>query len=163
MLNSQTVQLLSRVWLFWDPMDCSLPDASVHIFQGRLLECVTIPFSRGPYWPLGLNSNLLSPALAVGFFTWATWEATSDTNCYCRQILHPSEHQGNPKLTPFMHLFRRRQWQPTPVLSPGKSHGWGSLVGCRLCSLPRQDWSDLAAAACTCLTLYQSVWSLSES
>ena len=27
-------------------------------------------------------------------------------------------------------LFRRRQWQPTPVLLPGKSHGWRSLVGC---------------------------------
>ena len=24
----------------------------------------------------------------------------------------------------------RRQWQPTPVLLPGKSHGWRSLVGC---------------------------------
>ena len=23
----------------------------------------------------------------------------------------------------------RRQWHPTPVLLPGKSHGWGSLVG----------------------------------
>ena len=27
-------------------------------------------------------------------------------------------------------FFRRRQWQPTPVLLPGKSHGWRSLVGC---------------------------------
>ena len=26
--------------------------------------------------------------------------------------------------------FWRRQWQPTPVLLPGKSHGWRSLVGC---------------------------------
>ena len=25
---------------------------------------------------------------------------------------------------------RRRQWQPTPVLLPGKSHGQRSLVGC---------------------------------
>ena len=25
---------------------------------------------------------------------------------------------------------RRRQWQSTPVLLPGKSHGWRSLVGC---------------------------------
>ena len=25
---------------------------------------------------------------------------------------------------------RRRQWHPTPVLSPGKSHGPRSLVGC---------------------------------
>ena len=24
----------------------------------------------------------------------------------------------------------RRQWQPTPVLLPGKSHGWRSLIGC---------------------------------
>ena len=27
-------------------------------------------------------------------------------------------------------LSRRRQWHPTPVLLPGKSHGWRSLVGC---------------------------------
>ena len=24
----------------------------------------------------------------------------------------------------------RRQWHPTPVLLPGESHGWRSLVGC---------------------------------
>ena len=28
-----------------------------------------------------------------------------------------------------MHVWRR-QWHPTPVLLPGKSHGWRSLVGC---------------------------------
>ena len=27
-------------------------------------------------------------------------------------------------------LPRRRQWHPTPVLLPGKSHGWRSLEGC---------------------------------
>ena len=26
--------------------------------------------------------------------------------------------------------FWRRQWHPTPLLLPGKSHGWRSLVGC---------------------------------
>ena len=26
--------------------------------------------------------------------------------------------------------FWRRQWHPAPVLLPGKSHGWRSLVGC---------------------------------
>jgi len=25
---------------------------------------------------------------------------------------------------------RRRQWHSTPVLLPGKFHGWRSLVGC---------------------------------
>ena len=29
-----------------------------------------------------------------------------------------------------MYRCGRRQWQPTPVLLPGKSHGWRSLVGC---------------------------------
>ena len=28
-------------------------------------------------------------------------------------------------------ILWRRQWHPTPVLLPGKSHGWRSLVGCR--------------------------------
>ena len=27
-------------------------------------------------------------------------------------------------------LLRKRQWHPTPVLLPGKSHGWRSLEGC---------------------------------
>ena len=30
------------------------------------------------------------------------------------------------------HASQRRQWQPTPVLLPGKSHGWRGLVGCSL-------------------------------
>ena len=31
---------------------------------------------------------------------------------------------------PLWFNFRRRQWHPTPVLLPGKSHGWRSLEGC---------------------------------
>ena len=27
-------------------------------------------------------------------------------------------------------IWQRRQWHPTPVLLPGKSHGWRSLEGC---------------------------------
>ena len=35
-----------------------------------------------------------------------------------------------------------RQWQPTPVLSPGKSHGRRSLVGCTMGSLRvLHDWA----------------------
>ena len=30
----------------------------------------------------------------------------------------------------FSSLIRRRQWQPTPVLLPGKSHGRRNLLGC---------------------------------
>ena len=34
-------------------------------------------------------------------------------------------------------IFRRRQWHPTPVLLPRKSHGGRSLVGCCLPVLPQ--------------------------
>ena len=46
-----------------------------------------------------------------------------------------SEIQSAPPITYSNHCqvlrrkVRRRQWQPTPVLLPGKSHGWRSLVG----------------------------------
>ena len=33
----------------------------------------------------------------------------------------------------------RRQWHPTPVLLPGKSHGWRSLVGCSPWGLEESD------------------------
>ena len=42
-------------------------------------------------------------------------------SCYLRNIYF---------LAPTMCHYRRRQWHPTPVLLPGKSHGWRSLVGC---------------------------------
>ena len=40
------------------------------------------------------------------------------------------EAEENNKLGKTSDPFRRRQWHPTPVLLPGKSHGWRSLVGC---------------------------------
>ena len=44
--------LLSHVWLFHDPMDCSPPGFSVHgIPQARILEWVAISFYRGNYQP----------------------------------------------------------------------------------------------------------------
>ena len=40
----------------------------------------------------------------------------------------------------FMHW--RRKWQPTPVLLPGESQGWRSLVGCCLWGLTESDTTD---------------------
>ena len=43
---------LSRVRLFEIPMDCSLPDSSVHgIFQAIVLEWIAISFSSGSFQP----------------------------------------------------------------------------------------------------------------
>ena len=44
------------------------------------------------------------------------------------------EIEENSKMGKARDLFRRRQWHPTPVLLPGKSHGRRSLVGTRTCS-----------------------------
>ena len=45
----------------------------------------------------------------------------------------PHSYQGSEVLVfiwSFFFFFNIRQWHPTPVLLPGKSHGWRSLVGC---------------------------------
>ena len=39
-------------------------------------------------------------------------------------------------------FHRRRQWHPTPVLLPGKSHGWRSLVGCSPWGLEESDTTE---------------------
>ena len=38
--------------------------------------------------------------------------------------------------------WRRRQWHPTPVLLPGKSHGQRSLVGCSPWGREESDMSE---------------------
>ena len=40
------------------------------------------------------------------------------------------EIEENNRMGKTRDLFWRRQWHPTPVLLPGKSHGRRSLVGC---------------------------------
>ena len=42
----------------------------------------------------------------------------------------------------FMVEYQRRQWHPTPVLLPGKSHGERSLVGCRLWGRTESDTTE---------------------
>ena len=59
------------------------------------------------------------------------------------------EPQGNPRDLDFdwrktlsSPLWRRRQWHPTPVLLPGKSHGRRSLVGCSPWGLKESDMTE---------------------
>src|SRR5574342_204015 len=46
----------------------------------------------------------------------------------------------------FLHVCNshwwRRQWHPTPVLLPGKSHGWRSLVGCSPWGCTESDMTE---------------------
>ena len=38
--------------------------------------------------------------------------------------------------------FWRRRWHPTPVLLPGKSHGWSSLMGCSTWGREESDTTE---------------------
>ena len=44
-------------------------------------------------------------------------------------------------------LQSTRQWQPTPVLFPGKSHGQRSLVGCCLWGLTESDTTEVTSSS----------------
>ena len=60
-----------------NPMDCSLPDSSVHGIIQAILEWVVMPSSKGPSQPTD-RTCVSYPALAVRFFTTsAIWEALS--------------------------------------------------------------------------------------
>ena len=93
-----------------DPVDCSLPGFSVHgILQARILEWVTISFSRGSSWP---RDRTRVSCIGVRHFNlWATREAqntgvgslallqgifpTQGSNPglpHCRQILYQLSH-----------------------------------------------------------------------
>jgi len=57
----------------WDPIDCNLPGSSVHgIFQARILEWVSISFSRG-YSPPRDRTQVSRTAGRL-FAVWATGE-----------------------------------------------------------------------------------------
>ena len=87
-----------------DPMDYSLPGSSVHgIFQARALE-------RG----------------AILQFI----KCSADNAYSIRDRNSISSGSDGQDLMVTAVLDRRRQWHPTPVLLPGKSHGRRSLVGC---------------------------------
>ena len=62
---------------FCDPMDCSPPGSSVHgIFQARILEWVSISFSRGFSWPRDQTCVSCVSCIEGSFTSWDTREAT---------------------------------------------------------------------------------------
>ena len=51
-------------------------------------------------------------------------------------------HDWATSLSLFTFMHWRRKWQTTPVFLPGKSQGWGSLVGCRLWGCTESDMTE---------------------
>ena len=56
------------------------------------------------------------------------------------KVLHSKTKQKNPLWSHFEYYWR--QWQPTPVLLPGKSHGQSSLEGCSPWGQWRSDMTE---------------------
>ena len=55
-----------------------------------------------------------------------------------------------PNLQHTIHFQGRRQWQPTPVLLPGKSHGQRSLVGCNPWGREESDMTEQLHFSLSC-------------
>ena len=72
-----------------------------------------------PLWELTLQTvwaqTLITLLLKLQTYPW---------------IKSPLHFYGTSGLLPHQFVLQRRQWHPTPVLLPGKSHGRRSLVGC---------------------------------
>ena len=69
-----------------------------------------------------LLKNISLDSLLPSFLSNTTKECPITFMGHCLKIAYI--------LTLAQDRSRRRQWHPTPVLLPGKSHGWRSLVGC---------------------------------
>ena len=131
--------ILERTFLFRNKnAQCLLNVVSIHIFV-YLQHNIFIYCMRAN--PLQSCPTLCDPwtvacqaSLSMGFFRQEYWSGL------------PCPTPGDlpdPGIEPVSLMFprlavkffttsatwRRRQWHPTPVFSPGKSHGWRSLVG----------------------------------
>ena len=78
---------------------------------------------------------------------WKTQQWPED---WKRSVFIPIPKKGNAKecsnyctIALISHVSRRRQWHPTPVLLPGRSHGRRSLVGCSPWGHEESDKTDL--------------------
>ena len=160
-----------------DPVDCSQPGSSVHgILQARILQWVSIPFSKGSSWPRDQNWD---SCIAGRFFIiWATREDPNWVRASRLYIL--GEGNGTPlqysclknpmdrgawwaavhgvaksqtrlsdfTFTFYFHALEREMATHSSVLA-WRIPGMGQPAG-----LPsmgshrvRHDWSDLAASA----------------
>ena len=110
-------------------MNCSTSGLPVH---HQLLEFTQTHAHRvsdtiQPSHPLSSPSPAPNPSQHQGLFQWvnSSHQVAKVLGVSASASVLPMNTQDLSPLT----QARRRKWQPTPVLLPGKYHGWGSLVG----------------------------------
>ena len=145
-VNEAEVHIFLEVFCFYDPTDVGnlisgssafsqssldIWNFSVHILLKPILEnfelyfasvwdecnCAVVWTFFGIAFLWDWNENWPFPVLWVFQICWYIECSTFTASSF--RILNNSAE-----------FPRRRQWHPTPVLLPGKSHGWRRLVGC---------------------------------
>ena len=96
-------------------MDCSLPDSSVYgLFQARILELVSVPFSRYLCDPGIEPMSLVCIALAGGFFT--TRKQLQNLHYIVVNYMF---------LSTFPHVFLIICWRSPKIMATLRSAPWG--------------------------------------
>ena len=86
-------------------------------------ECKCILFNG---W--GIFHCVYVPQLSYPFICWWTSRLLACPGYY-KQCCDEQVHVSLSFLVFLVYMLSSGQWHPTPVLWPGKSHGWRSLVG----------------------------------
>ena len=88
-----------------------------HVRLPQIHQSILSSIGLGLRWSPALIALAERGAGLLRDYRMDTWEANKRCPvCYEKSVSRESSW--------------RRQWHPTPVLLPGKSHGWRSLVGC---------------------------------
>ena len=117
----------------------------IHL-EPYILECkvkwalgriTTNKASGGDGIPVELFQTLKDTVKVLHSICQHIWKIQQWPQDWKMSVSIPIPKKGNAKecsnsftIALISHTSRRRQWHPTPVLLPGKSHGWKSLVGC---------------------------------
>ena len=70
------------------------------------------------------------------------WHVDSSVGWWGQKVRVPVRDLPASHISPGI-LPQSRQCQPTPVLLPGESQGWGSPVGCRLWDRTESDTTEV--------------------
>ena len=89
------------------------------------------------HWMAQFQGILIECYMYIYMEHCASWEALSVCVCVCMYVC----------MCVYIYIYIyiyiwRRQWHPTPVLLPGKSHGWRSLEGCGLWGHEESDTTE---------------------
>ena len=115
-------------------------DGMITHIESDILECevkwalgsITMnKASGGDGISVELFKILKDDAVTVHLIGQQIWKTQQWPQDWKRSICIPISKKANAKeCSNYCTIAFKRQWHPTPVLLPGKSHGWRSLVGC---------------------------------